>query len=69
MSSNSLEDLISNSKITGTPAETVNINSVVHRSLATYLYLILADYAGSFSLITKKKLCKCLITLMYHDNI
>ena len=39
-SSTSLNDLVRKSKITGTPAETVDINSVVHRSLATHLYLI-----------------------------
>ena len=31
--SNSLKDLVKKSKITGTPAETVDISSVVHRSL------------------------------------
>ena len=39
-SSTSLNDLVRKSKITGTPAETVDINSVVHRSLATHLYLL-----------------------------
>ena len=38
--STSLNDLVRRSKITGTPAETVDINSVVHRSLATHLYLL-----------------------------
>ena len=32
--SNSLKDPVRKSKITGTPAETVNISSVVHRSLS-----------------------------------
>ena len=31
---NSLEDLVRKSKITGTPVETVNINSVVYRSFS-----------------------------------
>ena len=31
--SNSSKDLVKKSKITGTPAETVDISSVVHRSL------------------------------------
>ena len=33
--------LFSISKITGIPAETVDINSVEHHSLATHLYLII----------------------------
>ena len=32
--------LVSKSKITGIPAETVDINSVEHRSLATFLCLL-----------------------------
>ena len=34
-------DLVSKSKITGIPAETVDIDSVEHHSLATHLYLII----------------------------
>ena len=48
-SSNYLENLVIKRKITGTPAETVDINSVVHRSLATYSYLrIVAEESFTF---------------------
>ena len=38
--SNSLKDLVKKSKITGTPAETVDISSVVHHSLRDQFVLL-----------------------------
>ena len=78
-SSTSLDDLVRKSKITGT----LNIYSVVHRSLIKQLVCTYSlsqkerfsfesiINAGSFSLITTEKqgICGCLITSMYHDNI
>ena len=69
------EDLVRKSKITGTPAETVDISSVVHRSKwansssGFNFKPVINASAGSFSSVTTKKQCRRLITLMYHDNI
>ena len=79
-STNFLEDLVRKSNFTGTPAETMDIYSDMHRSFCnpfvphdlssqkkglSFEPIINAD---SFSLITTKKQCMCLIPWMYHDN-
>ena len=76
---NSLEYLVRKSKITETLTETVDISSVVHRSLRDqFVSLIVTEErvlfwaifsADSFSMITAKKQWRCFITLMCHNNI
>ena len=76
-SSNSVEDHVKNSKITGTWAETVDIfscASLLERPICTFSSsqkkwcnfepIMKTD---SFSSLTKKK-CQCPITSMYHDE-
>ena len=47
--SNSLKDLVRKSKFTGTPTETVDISSVVHRSLRDqFVSLIAAEERVQF---------------------
>ena len=68
---------ISKSKIAGTLAETVDISSVVHRSLRDQFVSTTVQNKGfsfetiinadSFSLISKKKQCRCFITLLLLD--
>ena len=62
----------------GTPEETVDISSVLHRSLRDqFVSLVVTGgfsfepiiNADSFSLITKKRHCRYFITLIYHINI
>ena len=75
-SSNSVEDHVKNSKITGTWAETVDIfscASLLERHICTFSSSQKKWYnfepimkTDSFSSLTKK--CKCPITLMYHDE-
>ena len=72
---NSLKDLVRKSKITGTPAETVDILSVVYRSQGDrFVSLIVTEervrlLADSFAFITIKKQCRRFITLMYRNNV
>ena len=68
---------ISKSKIAGTLAETVDISSVVHRSLRDQFVSTTVQNKGfsfetiinadSFSLISKRKQCRCFITLLLLD--
>ena len=76
---NSLEDLVRKSKITGTPAETghkFSCVSLLQRLICTYSSSQKKKFdfkqifnARTFSLIKGKKQFRCLITLMFHDNI
>ena len=76
-SSNSVEDHVKNSKITGTWAETVDIfscASLLERLICTFSSSQKKWYnfepimkTDSFSSLTKSK-SKCPITLMYHDE-
>ena len=68
---------ISKSKIAGTLAETVDISSVVHCSLRDQFVSTTVQNKGfsfetiinadSFSLISKRKQCRCFITLLLLD--
>ena len=77
--SNSSKDLVRKSKITGIPVETMEISSIVHRSLRDQFKLYHSSSqkkgfsfepiinADSFAFITTKKQCRWFGTLMYHN--
>ena len=50
---NSLEDLVRKSKITGTPVETVDINSVVYRSFSDLF--VPTDFQRTYVLVDQRK--------------
>ena len=76
--SNSVEEHVKNSKITGTWAETVDIfscASLLKRPICTFSTKLRKWFSfkpivniDSFSSITTKNQCSCPITLMYYDD-